>query len=74
MLTFLFSKIHSESEKIRGKNKEQLVKEDNFYANIKYYNLAKQLSHYLYFFSFLFLFFWTYYTGGKAGKCHVTVT
>jgi len=29
-----------------------------------------QLSHYLYFFSFLLS--WTYYTEGSAGKCHIT--
>jgi len=32
----------------------------------------KQLSHYLYFFSFLFLLSWTYYTEGSVGKCHIT--
>ena len=32
----------------------------------------KQLSHYLYFFSFLFFLSWTYYTEGSVGKCHVT--
>jgi len=37
------------------------------------HDLAKRLSHYLYFFSFLFFSFsWTYYTEGSAGKCHVT--
>ena len=38
------------------------------------HDLAKQLSHYLYFFSFSFSFLlsWTYYTEGSAGKCHVT--
>ena len=34
------------------------------------HDLAKQLSHYLYFFSFLLS--WTYYTEGSVGKCHVT--
>jgi len=34
------------------------------------YDLAKQLSYYLYFFSFLLS--WTYYTGESAGKCHIT--
>jgi len=36
------------------------------------HDLAKQLSHYLYFFSFSFLLSWTYYTEGSVGKCHVT--
>jgi len=36
---------------------------------LKCHDLAKQLSYYLYFFSFLF--FWTYYIGESAGKCHV---
>ena len=36
------------------------------------YDLAKQLSHYLYFFSFLFLLSWTYYIEGSVGKGHVT--
>ena len=31
------------------------------------YDLAKQLSYYLY-----LLFFWTYYTGRSMGKCHIT--
>ena len=42
-----------------------------------YHNLAKQLSHYLYFFSFLFLFLLsqTYYTEGNVGKyCITSVT
>ena len=29
----------------------------------------KQLSYYLYFFSFS----WTYYTKGSVGKCHITI-
>ena len=33
------------------------------------HDLAKQLSHYLYFFSFSFSF-WTYYIGRSVGKCH----
>jgi len=37
-----------------------------------YYDLAKRLSYYLYFFSFSFLLSWTYYTEGSAGKYHVT--
>ena len=37
----------------------------------KYYNLANWLSHYLYFFSFLFLFITTRWS---AGKCHVTLS
>jgi len=36
------------------------------------HDLAKRLSHYLYFFSFSFLLSWTYYTEGSAGKCHIT--
>jgi len=36
------------------------------------HDLAKWLSHYLYFFSFSFLLSWTYYTEGSVGKCHVT--
>ena len=36
------------------------------------YNLAKWLSHYLYFFSFSFFLSWIYYTEGSAGKCHIT--
>jgi len=37
------------------------------------HNLAKQLSHYLYFFSFFF--FWTYYTRKEYGKLsHDNVT
>ena len=36
------------------------------------HDLAKWLSYYLYFFSFLFLLSWTYYTEGSVGKCHVT--
>jgi len=37
------------------------------------HDLAKQLSHYLYFFfSFSFLLSWTYYTEESVGKCHVT--
>ena len=34
------------------------------------HDLAKQLSYYLYFFSFLLS--WTYYTEGSVGKCHIT--
>ena len=33
------------------------------------YDLAKQLSHYLY---LLFFFFWTYYTERSAEKCYIT--
>ena len=36
------------------------------------HNLAKWLSHCLYFFSFFFLLSWTYYIEGSAEKCHVT--
>ena len=36
------------------------------------YNLAKQLSHYLYFLFFSFLLSWTYYIEGSVGKYHVT--
>jgi len=41
------------------------------------HDLAKQLSHYLYFFYFLLFYFllpWTYYTGRSAGKCHGRMT
>jgi len=38
-----------------------------------YYDLAKWLSYYLYFFSFSFLFFWTYYTRKECRNVsHVT--
>ena len=39
---------------------------------LRCHDLAKWLSHYLYFFSFLFLLSWTYYTEGSVGKCHIT--
>ena len=39
-------------------------KQDNFSIELEpregYHDLAKQLSHYLYFFSFLFFSYWTY--------------
>jgi len=41
------------------------------------HNLAKQLSHYLYFFSFLFFFFWTYnykVEHGKVSRDFVTMS
>ena len=36
------------------------------------HDLAKWLSHYLYFLFFSFLLSWTYYIEGSAGKCHIT--
>ena len=35
------------------------------------HDLARWLSHYLYFFSFLFLLSWTHYIEGSVGKCHI---
>jgi len=51
--------------------KEEVFDEDKA---LECHDLAKQLSHYLYFFffSFLFLLSWIYYTKGSTGKCYVT--
>ena len=38
----------------------------------KCHDLVKQLSYYLYFFSFPFILSWTYYTEGSVGKYHIT--